>query len=108
MTNHNKKAPQDGANEELYASLDKGIRREAQVLIEGGIETFESCDGSKGHSYPEPTIRFHGEYGEGFRAFAIARNHGLSVSSLRRYYSVEDGELKGPWWEMTFSPTTRT
>lgn len=31
----------------------------------------------------------------------VAADYGLPVSYLRRYWSVEDGELVGPSWEMT-------
>lgn len=86
----------------LIDDLDEGIRGYVEILRASGIETFESCQGGKGHSFPEATIRFHGEYGEGFRAYSVARDHALPVTALRRAYSVEDGELKGPWWEMVF------
>lgn len=89
----------------LYPRLDKGIRREVQVLIEGGIETFESCQGGKGHAFLEPTVRFHGNYTEGYKAVSIALNYGLKVSELRRRWNIQDGELVGPWWELTFVPT---
>lgn len=85
--------------------LDEGIRRYVLVLRSEGIETFESCQGGEGHCYPEPTVRFFGGAAEGFRAFAVARAYDLPVSALRRYYSVEDGELVGPQWEMTFRTT---
>ncbi len=51
---------------------------------------------------PEPTIRFYGNPWEGFRAYAAAMTHGLPVFSLRRVYDLNDGELHGPWWELTF------
>jgi len=38
-----------------------------RILSEAAIETFESCRGGEGHAYPEPTVRFHGERGEGFK-----------------------------------------
>jgi hypothetical protein len=82
--------------------IDKGIAREVRVLWENGVETFESCEGGKGHPFPEPTVRFFGGQAEGFRALGIALLHGLRVSELRRYWSVEDGEPVGPHWEMTF------
>ncbi len=85
-----------------YSGLDRGIRTAVRILFENGIETFESCEGGRGHAFYEPTVRFHGGPGEGFKAFAIARTHGLRVSEIRRYYSVEDGEPVGPHWEMTF------
>jgi hypothetical protein len=45
--------------------IDPGIRREVKILWENGIETFESCEGGRGHSFPEPTVRFHGGQSEG-------------------------------------------
>lgn len=88
--------------------LDPGIRRYVQILRAGGIETFESCQGGPGHSSPEPMIRFHGNAFEGYRAFAVAMNHGLPVLSLRCAYDVNEMRLEGPWWEMTFRTTDQT
>lgn len=82
--------------------LDPGIRSVVEILASNGVETFESCEGGEGHSFHEPTVRFHGNHAEGFRALAIALQHGLRVCELRRYYSIEDGEPVGPRWEMTF------
>ena len=81
---------------------DPGIRREVEALRGAHVETFESCEGGPGHSCPEPTVLFCGDRSEGFRAFAVAIQAGLPVDALRRVWSVVDGELKGPWWEMTF------
>ena len=53
-------------------------------------------------SMPEPTVRFHGEHSEGFRALAIALQRGLPVLDLRRYWAIIDGEPTGPYWELTF------
>jgi len=86
----------------IYGSLDSRIRPIVRILHENGVETFESCEGGKGHVFYEPTVRFHGGKGEGFRALAIALQHGLKVSELRRYYALIDGEPVGPHWEMTF------
>lgn len=92
--------------------LDPGIRSTVRILRQYGVETFESCDGGHGHAFPEPTVRFHGKYAEGFRALAIALHHGLRVCELRRYYSIEEGEPVGPYWEMTLilpsHPTSRS
>jgi len=85
-----------------YKRLDGRIRPVVRLLCENGIETFESCEGGKGHAFYEPTVRFHGGQPEGFRALAIALQHGLKVSELRRYYTLIDGEPVGPHWEMTF------
>ncbi|MFN2494029.1 MAG: hypothetical protein ABR501_14230 [Pyrinomonadaceae bacterium] len=91
--------------DELYLSLDTGIRDAARILAEAGIETFESCEGGEGHAYAEPTIRFHGERSEGFRALAVALQWGLNVFSLRRTWPVNDGEPTGPYWELVVLPS---
>jgi hypothetical protein len=83
-------------------SLDPGIHGAVIGLRSAGIETFESCEGGPGHTYPEPTVRFHGNAVEGYRAFAVAVNCGLPVANLRRVWPAIDSELTGPWWEMTF------
>ena len=85
--------------------LDTGILQAVVALQAGAVETFESCEGGSGHAYPEPTVRFHGDQAEGYRALAIAMRAGLQVKELRRVWPVNDGEPTGPWWELTFSPT---
>ncbi len=70
-----------------------------------GVQTFESCEGGVGHSYPEPTVRFHGNRAEGLRALSVAMQAGLPVEKLRRVWPIVDGEPTGPWWELTFTPT---
>ncbi len=82
--------------------LDKGIEKAVNILHNAGIETYESCEGGKGHSYAEPSIRFHGERSEGFRALAIALESALPVKKLSRIWTIEDGEPVGPKWELTF------
>jgi hypothetical protein len=89
------------------AALDPGIAVYVGLLDAAGVETFESCDGGPGHAFAEPTIRFHGERGEGFRALAVALQHRLPVRGLRRYWQVSDqGEPEGPHWELTFATFT--
>jgi hypothetical protein len=82
--------------------LDPGIRRHVLILRAEGIETDQSCQGGPGHACPEPMVRFHGNAYEGHKAFAIAMTYGLPVLDVRRVYSVVNGELQGPLWEMTF------
>jgi hypothetical protein len=89
----------------LYDSLDPAIAPIVRLLILAGVETFESCQGGPGHTYPEPAVRFHGQRDEGFRAFAVAMQHGLPVLYLRRIWPIVDGEPTGPWWELVFAPT---
>lgn len=85
--------------------LDPGIRKAVETLRAAGVETFESCEGGSGHAYPEPTIRFHGERAEGFRALSAAMEAGLKVAELRRVWPILDGEPTGPYWELTFAET---
>jgi hypothetical protein len=82
--------------------LDPGVAPAVEVLNAHAIETFESCEGGDGHAYPEPTVRFHGDRAEGFRALAVAQRAGLPAKSLRRAWPIVDGEPTGPWWELTF------
>jgi len=46
--------------------LDAGIARDVEILRAAGIETFAPYEGGTGHTYPEPTVRFHGGKSEGF------------------------------------------
>lgn len=80
--------------------LDPEIKDYVEILNKEGIETFESCQGGKDHSYPEPTIRFYGEFSEGFRAFSIACQYNFPISSLQRIWIVIEKELTGPYWEI--------
>jgi hypothetical protein len=95
------------ARRRLLATVDAGVRVYVRALLEEGVETFESCEGGKGHAFPEPTVRFHGDNGAGFKAVSVALTLGLPVLSLRRSYSVSDGTLCGPVWEMTFREKAR-
>lgn len=83
--------------------LDPGIAPFVEALRADAVETFESCEGGDGHAYPEPTVRFHGDRSEGFRALAAAQSMGLPVAALRRVWPILDDEPTGPWWELTFS-----
>lgn len=86
--------------------VDRGIADAVRVLREAGVETFESCEGGEGHAYPVPTVRFHGENPEGFRVLVVAMEAELPVAELRRVWVMQDEEPTGPWWELTFAPTT--
>ena len=74
----------------VYESpLDLGIKDYVETLAAAGVETFESCEGGESHTFPVPTIRFHGQRGEGFRPLAVALQHAYPVSNLRRVWSIE-------------------
>jgi len=82
--------------------LDPGIAPYVDALREAGVETFESCEGGEGHCYAEPAVRFSGDLGDGFRAVAVALEHGFPVQSIRRVWDILEGEPRGPHWEMAF------
>jgi len=87
----------------LFPYLDQGIAPAVRILMQAGIETFESCQGGPGHAYPEPTVRFHGTPEAGWRAVAICLAYGLPILSLRRVWDILDSnEPTGPHWEITF------
>ena len=88
--------------------LDAGIRPYVEALQTSSVETFESCEGGEDHAFLEPTIRFFGNTGEGFRALGVALGLGLPVAELRREWPVLDGEPTGPYWSMTFSHPARS
>ena len=70
--------------------LDAGIREAVVALQRAGVETFESCEGGRGHCYPEPTVRFFGEVPEGFRALSVALVADLPVYALRRVWKISE------------------
>jgi hypothetical protein len=93
----------------LDMELDRGIRSYVLALREGGVETFESCEGGEGHAFTEPTVRFYGPVAAGFKAYAVACERGLPVAALKLVYPVNENKLlTGPWWEMTFTTMDRT
>jgi hypothetical protein len=84
--------------------LDRWIRYAVLVLHNGGIKTYESCAGGRGHAFPEPTIRFEGTSRDAWRAASIARRHGLPVYELRRFWRLSQQTTEKPAWELTFFP----
>lgn len=83
--------------------LDVGIRRAVLILRRAGIETFESCQGGSGHAFTEPTVKFSGGAWAGYKAFAVAMEHGLPVARVQMVWHEVDKQLHGPWWELVFS-----
>lgn len=101
MTRHEHPVSFEALAPDTDMDIDAGIRRWVLILRSKGVETFEACQGGSGHAMPEPTIKFHGSSWAGYHAFAVAMEHGLPVLHLRRVYGVGDGQLEGPWWEIT-------
>lgn len=85
--------------------LDPSIAAAVLMLREGDVETFESSEGGPGHAYPEPTVRFGGEFYEGLRALTTARatRDRFQVRELRQVWPTIGNEVTDPYWEITFS-----
>jgi hypothetical protein len=84
-------------------TYDPGIAKAVKILQQEDVETFESCEGGPGHAFPEPTIRFHGNPGAGWRAVSVCLTFGLPVSELRRVWDILDrNDPTGPYWEVVF------
>lgn len=94
-------------NEFTVDLLDRWIRYAVWALHENGVKTYESCQGGKGHAFPEPTVRFEGTRREAFRAVEVAREHGLPVHHLRQFWRLTEQGAENPAWEMTFFPVSR-
>lgn len=86
--------------------IDLGIVRAVVVLDAAGVETFESREGGAGHSYPEPTVRWHGTPADGWRALGVLMTYGLPVRRLSRTWTFDNHGVEkdpdGPYWEATF------
>jgi hypothetical protein len=92
-----------GQSPRVLGGLDRGIKKTVLRLQSEGIETFQSCEGGKGHARQEPVIQFHGTPEAGWRAVAVCLAYGLPILSLRRVWNVLDGnEPTGPHWEISF------
>ena len=94
--------------EAFYQGLDHGIRFAVRVLhAAGGIETCQSCQGGKGHSYLEPSIDLiaTGNDAVGFRALAALVDYGLPVSGIAIVWPVRHGLPYERLWRITFART---
>src|SRR5690242_16727855 len=92
-----------------YDYVDEGIRPAVEILNAYGFETFESCEGGKGHAFTEPTVRFYGNEFDCIRAHELCAAHGLNVLAARRvfrkqplYNSSETKEI-GLNWQQPFN-----
>jgi hypothetical protein len=89
---------------EPVTGCDLGIAGWVNLLRFHGIETCQSCQGGEGHSYPEPTIDFHGDAHEGWYAASIALRtgtfEGLRPWRLSRTWHLSTGEPTDLVWQL--------
>ncbi|MBK9258151.1 MAG: hypothetical protein IPM51_12085 [Sphingobacteriaceae bacterium] len=90
--------------------LDFGIREAVALLNKYGFETFESCQGGRGHCFDVPTVRFFGDEFDLIRAYELCAMHNLNVSDAKRVYrkttvysDVTDGISIGNNWDKPFN-----
>lgn len=77
-------------DKEILNVVDEGIRPVVEILNNHGFKTFESCEGSDGHCYKEPTVRFYGSEFDLIRAFEICQSYRLNVFEAKRVFVKED------------------
>jgi hypothetical protein len=95
-------------SQEFYASLDVGIRFAVRVLhAAGGIETCQSCQGGKGHSYDRPTVDMiaTGDDAIGFRALSALADYDLPVADVAILWNVRHHLPYEKLWRITFTHT---
>lgn len=93
---------QENKFEKIKNHLDEGIKEAVRILIDNGIETFESCEGGKGHAFPEPTIRFEGDMFDCIRVLDICDKNNLNAHVSRYCFNRIDGILEKPFCEVIF------
>lgn len=94
--------------EEFYQGLDPGIRFAVRVLHAAGhVETCQSCQGGKSHSYDRPTIDLiaGGNDAKGFAALAALTDYGLPVETVAILWNVKNGLPFEKLWRITFTGT---
>ena len=94
--------------EGFYQSLDVGIRFAVRVLhANGHLETCQSCQGGKGHSYDRPTVDMiaTADDAAGFGALQALQAYGLPVADIAIIWPVRNGLPYEKLWRITFTET---
>lgn len=98
-----------------YSDIDEGIVGAVRILIDNGVDTFESCAGwgngkyhGEEHCFPEPTVRFHGDIFECIRVLDICEKHHLAVLDARLCVRKIDGVLDKLFCEVVFIIHSKT
>ncbi len=89
-------------HESFYESLDDGIRFAVRVLHAANIDTCQSCEGGKGHSYDHPSIDLPAtdRNSDGFAALAALESYGLTVSQVSIVWPVHSGMPYEKLWRL--------
>lgn len=82
-------------NNIIPENIDAGIRPAVEILNQNGFETFESCEGGKGHCLTDPTVRFYGDEFDCVRAYEICQAYNLCVLEVKRVFRKIELYQKG-------------
>jgi len=90
-----------------YAGIDAGVRFAVKVLHAQGIDTCQSCQGGKGHAYPEPSIEMvcGSDDARGFAALSALNAYGLPVQDIAIIWKIHNGMPYEKLWRITFFRT---
>lgn len=86
----------------MLKQCDPGIRKYVRMMLAGGFNTVESCQGGPGHPYKGPWIAFAGGRDEGQRALRYLLSRKFKEFMLQRVWIVMDRELCRTGWEVYF------
>lgn len=86
---------------EFDPPLDPSFERLLNTYLRRILKHLNRVRAEKGHACSEPTVRFHGNRSEMCKAVGVALSMGFWVKELKRVWPGIDGELTGPYWEMT-------
>jgi hypothetical protein len=70
----------------MEMQIDEEILPAVNILNDNGFVTIESCQGTEGHGYPEPTVRFEGTEFDLIRAYEVCFANKLCVLEVKRVY----------------------
>lgn len=82
-------------------ALDRGIIRIVRVLTDGGIETWQSCEGGHGHSYEWPSVDI---IDRPWAALDLCVMYDLPVHTISNLFEIWEGKPTRPFWRVEFSP----
>jgi hypothetical protein len=95
--------PDPDDKEALLKVMDKEIIPYVQYLWDGGYETFTSCQGGKGHSFPKPIVGV--SFGIAPAEFGPFRDK-LTEYLKKKYprFSINYKAAYGPtaWWQAVY------
>jgi len=91
-----------------WDDLDQGIIAAVHALADYGVETFSSCQAGPGHGAMMPEVLFRGGEHAGLWAVWLLETQGFKVQSLARYWDLDHGLPREPFWQVWLRTTEPT